>query len=230
MTPRATTTAASSRLAEVGFVVLEGVIDASACEALVAALDRHAETVPARRWLDVAEVVGLASRLAVDPALATLLPDNATPVLCTLFDKSGQRDWSVGPHQDLAVPLVACADALPGGVSVSHKDGMAFAQPPVAVLESLLAVRVQLDDVTGDAGALDVFPGSHRHGRRSEAGLRELAMSGQRIRVAAPRGGALVLRPLLVHASGKMRVAARRRVLHFLFAPGAMVRRAAAAA
>ena len=35
----------------------------------------------------------------------------------------------------------------------------------------------------------------------------------------APRGGAMVMRPLLLHASSKSTGTSRRRVLHFLFGP-----------
>jgi hypothetical protein len=38
----------------------------------------------------------------------------------------------------------------------------------------------------------------------------------------APRGAALVMRPLLLHASSKSTGQGRRRVLHFLFASDAL--------
>jgi hypothetical protein len=45
------------------------------------------------------------------------------------------------------------------------KDGALFVQPPVAVLESLVALRVHLDDGGPESGTLRLVPGSHRFGR-----------------------------------------------------------------
>lgn len=207
-----------SSLDAVGFVVIGDLVNAACCEALIDVVESHRDTIAPRRWLDVGAVRRLAQELAGDPRIAALLAPGAAPVLCTLFDKGEGRDWPVGPHQDLAVPA-SCftADEL-AGMATSTRDGLAFVQPPPDFLASVLAVRVQLDDVPGDAGALEVVPGSHARGRLSAAQL--ASIGGHRLRVGVPRGGALLMRPLLVHASRRLQAPVRRRVLHFLFAPG----------
>jgi hypothetical protein len=43
-----------------------------------------------------------------------------------------------------------------------------------------------------------------------------------RVRCIVPKGGVLVMRPLLVHASGKATGAGHRRVLHFLYGPAVL--------
>jgi ectoine hydroxylase-related dioxygenase (phytanoyl-CoA dioxygenase family) len=82
-----------------------------------------------------------------------------------------------------------------------------------------LAVRVHLDDCDDRNGALRVVPGSHQLGRlTSSDAVRERDARGE-ICVAVPKGGAMLMRPLLLHASSKASIDGTRRVLHFVFGP-----------
>jgi ectoine hydroxylase-related dioxygenase (phytanoyl-CoA dioxygenase family) len=97
------------------------------------------------------------------------------------------------------------------------KEGSWFVQPPVEVLEQFIAVRIQLDDHADATGPLEVVPGSHANGRLASAEVSQRAST--RVRCEVPRGGALVMRPLIIHASGKSRSEFPRRVLHYLYGP-----------
>ena len=78
--------------------------------------------------------------------------------------------------------------------------------------ESLMAVRLHLDDCGPWNGPLKVVPGSHGSiSTRPETRDTRLCV--------VSRGDALVMKPLLLHASSKAAVPNRRRVLHFLFGP-----------
>lgn len=81
-------------------------------------------------------------------------------------------------------------------------------------------MRVHLDDCGADDGVLNVVPGSHRFGRLSPQAAAELRERHGVRPCLARRGDALLLRPLLLHASSKARADSRRRVLHFVFGPG----------
>jgi ectoine hydroxylase-related dioxygenase (phytanoyl-CoA dioxygenase family) len=206
----------ADRFATDGFLVVPDVIDAGTRDALVDTLAAMPPATGLRRLLQIDAVRNVATTLAAHPVLATVLPRDARAIQCTYFDKSPARNWSVGPHQDLSVPL---DDDDAHTQPRLRKDGQWFTQPPVATLESLVAMRLQLDDVPGDAGALEVVRGSHRGGRLDEAGLRNAVATHGRDVVPVPRNGVLVLRPLLVHASRRLAGGVRRRVLHFVFAP-----------
>jgi len=67
----------------------------------------------------------------------------------------------VSLHQDLSIPVKerVVSNEFSGW---SEKEGCVFVQPPVSVLESLVAVRVHLDHGGAESGALRVVPGSHR--------------------------------------------------------------------
>lgn len=148
-----------------------------------------------------------------------MLPVDPTAVQCTLFVKSIDKNWLVSLHQDLSIPVAERVDSLEcSGWSV--KEGETFVQPPISVLRDMLAVRVHLDDCNERNGALRVVPASHQLGRlTSSDGLRERDTRGE-ISVTVPKGGAMLMRPLLLHASSKASIDSARRVLHFVFGPG----------
>ena len=174
-----------------------------------------------RRLLDTRWCAELAERLRTDRRFQGPLPGDARTVQCTLFVKSTTQNWLVALHQDLSIP-VAKHVASSRCSGWSQKEGELFVQPPVSVLEQLLAVRVHLDDCNDRNGALRVVPGSHRLGRLSQSeALRAREQRGEHS-VPVPRGGAMVMRPLLLHASSKATIDGHRRVLHFVFGPSTL--------
>lgn len=147
----------------------------------------------------------------------SLLGDGAFPVRILFFDKTPAANWLVPWHQDLAIAVAERREAA-GFSGWSEKDGIAHVQPPAAVLEAMLTLRLHLDDCGPDAGPLRVLPGTHRFGRlTAEQIARETACGGE-ITCLLPRGGALLMRPLLLHSSSKARRPGHRRVLHVEFA------------
>jgi hypothetical protein len=171
-----------------------------------------------RRLLDETWCAHLAGALRNDARIRSLLPRNAVAVQCTLFDKSPAKNWLVSLHQDWSIPVASRVDD-PGLSGWSQKEGQLYVQPPVSVLEGLVAVRVHIDDCTAEDGALRVVPGSHLQGRVDQAKAESLREQHGETVVPVGRGGALVMRPLILHASSKAIAPAARRVLHFVFGP-----------
>ena len=160
----------------------------------------------------------LARRVHADARVAALVPRDHVAVQCTSFEKSAARNWLVALHQDVAIPVAERVDhpALGGW---SNKHGTWFVQPPDAVLAELVAVRVHVDDCGPDDGPLHVVPGSHRQGRLTDTEALALRDAHGTTACPVPRGGAMAMRPLLLHASSRASGASRRRVLHFLYGP-----------
>jgi hypothetical protein len=158
-------------------------------------------------------------------ALATTIRNalslSGVAVQCTLFDKTAVRNWLVPFHQDLSIPVRERVEH-PELLAWSLKEGRHFVQPPVQLLAQLLGVRIHIDECGLENGPLRVVPASHRHGRlTAEAALELRAQLGE-VQCPVPRSGALLLRPLLLHASSKAASPSHRRVLHFLFGPAAI--------
>jgi len=203
-----------------GFLITPLLIDDSECAAIVEAIDDLASDRAGRRnLLDVAWARSLAIRLKTMCVLQPMLPDAAVAIQCTYFDKSPDRNWRVAWHQDLSAPIQRPETSI--AWRCAEKEGVTYVQPPADVLRQLLAVRVHLDPSTATNGSLRVIPGSHRHGRIAAADTAKYVGTSEAVLCTVPRGGALVLRPLLLHASSKSLDATPRRVLHFVFTPGA---------
>jgi hypothetical protein len=145
-----------------------------------------------------------------------LMP-GAFPVRSILFDKTPETNWRVTWHQDLSVCVKKRHD-VPGFTAWSVKEGVHHVQPPTALLERMLTVRLHLDDCGEDNGPLRVIPGSHRHGRLTAEAIEAWRNKGPTEMCVVPRGGAVIMKPLLLHSSSPATQPSHRRVLHVEFA------------
>ncbi|WP_266171457.1 phytanoyl-CoA dioxygenase family protein [Dyella subtropica] len=200
-----------------GFTILSEVVSPDACDELIKAISDRDSSKPGSRDLLGNQVVAHTAGVLHRKLLGLgLLDERHRAVQCSLFAKGDGVSWSVTPHQDLSIPVADRVD-IPGWAGWSRKENVWFAQPPTAFLEDLVAVRLQLDGNASETGPLEVVPGSHAKGRLASASVSKYAE--QRIKCLVPRGGALVMRPLLIHSSSKPRSPSPRRILHFLYGP-----------
>ena len=144
------------------------------------------------------------------------------PFKATIFDKAPASNWLVAWHQDKALPFRERRE-LPEWGPWSVKDGVIYAIAPATVLSRVVALRLHLDDSTSENGPLRVLPGTHTMGILSEDAIRDLGAQVTAVDCLVPRGGILVMRPLIVHASSKSRCEMPRRVLHIEYAASAKV-------
>lgn len=208
------------RFSRDGYQVLHGLVPVAECTALAAQASAVVGGgVGSRTLLEEGWCVALARQLLAIPALQALLPPGAVAIQCIYFEKSTGTNWVVAPHQDRSIPVAARVEdeALHGW---SRKEGRWYVQPPASVLESLVAVRLHLDPCGEGDGPLRVVPGSHRLGVLA-AGAAAPQLPPE-VACHVDAGDALVLRPLLLHASARASGDSRRRVLHFVFGPPAL--------
>lgn len=141
-----------------------------------------------------------------------LFGDDYITVKSIYFDKPPASNWFVGYHQDLTIAVAAKADCAGFGPWTVKQEQFSV-QPPVAVLENNYTIRIHLDDTLGENGALRVIPGSHRDGIWKH---QPLAAETETI-CPVPRGGIMIMKPLLLHASRRSVNQQRRRVIHIEF-------------
>jgi hypothetical protein len=149
----------------------------------------------------------LSARVKLVPAIQEILPPDPVAIQCTYFQKTESENWLVALHRDLSIPIKVRIDS-PDWKAWSEKEGVLFARPPETVLKSMVAVRLHLEENNESNSPLQVVRGSH-----VAAGN-----PANRINCIVPRGGVLAMRPLLLHASSKLKQG-KRRVLHFVFGP-----------
>jgi ectoine hydroxylase-related dioxygenase (phytanoyl-CoA dioxygenase family) len=157
----------------------------------------------------------VASRF-VRGVIEPILGPDAFPVRSLLFDKSPDANWDVPWHQDTTIAVERKAD-VQGFGPWSVKVGVPHVRPPASVLDAMLTVRLHLDDCGEANGSLLVVPGSHRHGIVSGP-LDTDRFERERVSCVVHAGGAVLMKPLLIHASRKAAVATHRRVFHVEFA------------
>ena len=206
-------------VAREGWAVTPPVVPQLELDALIEALTPLAGTGRggARNLLDVPLVARLAASRAVRAIAESVLGPHCFAVRALLFDKTPDANWKVIWHQDLTIAVEQRA-AVAGFGPWSEKEGVSHVQPPVAILEQMLAVRVHLDDCGAENGPVRVLPGSHRVGRLSSEGVDAWKSSAEPVACLVERGGVLAFRPLILHASSPATVPAHRRVVHLEFA------------
>ena len=168
-----------------------------------------------RNVLDVPAVAQIAADPAVRAVVVAVLGPSARPVRGLFFDKTQAANWTVPWHQDRAIAVRERIET-PGYGPWSVKAGVVHVQPPAVVLAAMLTVRLHLDDCGPDNGPLRIVPGTHR--RLLDAAEVESASAGPQRTLACPAGGAVVMRPLALHASSPAAAPAHRRVLHVEYA------------
>lgn len=167
----------------------------------------------------VPEVAAVAHSPEIRALVEPILGAEAVLARSLWFDKTAAANWNVAWHQDLTLAVQERIDT-PGFAAWSVKDGVSHAQPPDEVLERMLAVRLHLDPCGPENGALRVLPGSHRHGRLPDGAIDRWRREVPEVLCAAQPGDALLMRPLLLHASSAAVSPAHRRVLHLEFGAG----------
>jgi len=210
-----------------GFAVVPEVLDAHTVAALVAAVggvgdgassQRRGSVYALRNLLeDVPQVAALADAPKVRALVAPILGPNCFPVRGILFDKTPEANWNVVWHQDLSIAVRERRD-VDGFGPWSEKAGVVHVQPPAWILERMLTVRLHLDDCDETNGPLLVLPGSHRVGRLTASEVQQRRTLISSVACPVPSGGALLMRPLLLHASSASQSPRHRRVVHLEYA------------
>ncbi|WP_285021697.1 phytanoyl-CoA dioxygenase family protein [Novosphingobium sp. fls2-241-R2A-195] len=174
-------------------------------------------------------------RIAAEPELATLLGvagpvstavretlgEGAQPVRAVLFDKNDEAGWALGWHQDRTIAVLRKVEA-PGFGPWTVKQGITHVEPPFAVIEGMLTVRIHLDPVDAENAPLLVASSSHRLGRIPAAEAEAVAARLPNHVCLAKIGDVWFYRTPILHASNAARPGRRRRVLQVDYAIGAL--------
>jgi ectoine hydroxylase-related dioxygenase (phytanoyl-CoA dioxygenase family) len=130
------------------------------------------------------------------------------------FDKPAQSNWFVSYHQDLTISVDKKLE-LQGYGPWTVKQNQFAVQPPLAIQENNFTVRIHLDDTDENNGALKVIPGSHQKGIYRPETIDWNNETEDICKV--DKGGIMIMRPLLLHSSGRTVNSDKRRVVHIEF-------------
>ncbi len=216
----------ASKVETDGFAVVPDVLVETASAPVEAALARLSEASTARRGSQVygarnllsesPEIRALTQAAAVRDIIDPIVTSSAFAVRGLFFDKSPAANWAVNWHQDRVISVTEKHESH-GFTLWSTKAGIPHVQPPLSIIERMLAVRIHLDDCDDSNGPLQVIPGSHKLGYLESGAIQDLVNRCKPVTCLVPRGGVVLMRPLTLHSSAKANSTRHRRVIHIEF-------------
>lgn len=176
---------------------------------------RTADLFAIRQFLKVVpEARELIFNIRLKQCIRQLFGNGYRVVKSIYFDKPPASNWYVSYHQDLTISVDQKKE-LTGFGSWTMKQDQFAVQPPLSVLEQIFTVRIHLDDTDEANGALRVVPGSHRKGIYRPEHIDWSVETAHTCCV--PEGGVMIMKPLLLHSSGRTLNDRQRRVIHIEF-------------
>ena len=207
-----------------GFAITQPILTPNDTTRLISLIEQH--TIPNNKrggirdiMHRIPELIQVSNHPAVRSIVESILDSTAFIVRSTLFDKTDNANWKVPWHQDVTISVSKRVE-LEGYGPWSNKESITHVQPPTEVLNRMVTVRVHLDPCPASNGALRVMPGTHKLGRINQNDAPQYVSAGNDVCCEVAAGAALVMRPLLLHASSPSAIPTHRRVLHFDFATG----------
>jgi hypothetical protein len=212
-------------LSSYGFAIINNVYTAEEIDAILYIISQVDTSKPAfRKSGDLFAIrqflkeVPVAYDLIFNDRLVSIIETNFGHdyfvVKSIYFDKPEGSNWFVSYHQDLTISVDKKLD-VEGYGPWTVKQAQFAVQPPVQILESNFTIRIHLDDTDENNGALRVIPGSHLKGiYRPET----IDWEKETERVCnVEKGGVMLMKPLLLHASSRTTNNRKRRVIHLEF-------------
>lgn len=130
------------------------------------------------------------------------------------FDKPEKSNWFVAYHQDLTISVDRKVE-VDNFENWTTKQKQFAVQPPKEILEQNFTIRIHIDKTTKENGALKVLNKSHKKGI---VRIDTIEVENETETICeVEKGGIMIMRPLLFHASNKTTNNERRRVIHIEF-------------
>jgi len=130
------------------------------------------------------------------------------------FDKPEKSNWFVAYHQDLTISVDQKTE-VENFENWTVKQNQFAVQPPKEILEANFTIRIHIDKTTKENGALKVINNSHSKGILR---IENLDFENEKETICeVEKGGIMIMKPLLFHASNKTTNNERRRVIHIEF-------------
>ncbi len=152
-----------------------------------------------------------------DAVAHSFLGREACAVRAVLFDKTPDRNWALGWHQDRTIAVRKRRD-IPDFTDWTVKSGIHHVIPPFDYLERMLTLRIHLDPVNDSNAPLLIAPGTHSLGRINETEIPAVVERFGTAACLAEAGDAWLYSTPILHASKSAAEPARRRVLQLYYA------------
>lgn len=163
---------------------------------------------------EIPETINLVFNDNLKNVVAQLLGDNYFVVKSIYFDKPESSNWYVSYHQDLTISVDKKVELENFGPWTTKQHQFAV-QPPIEILENIYTIRIHLDDTDENNGALRVIPKSHTKKIYRPETIDWTKETETTCKVG--KGGIMIMKPLILHRSGRTTNNMKRRVIHIEF-------------
>jgi len=171
-------------------------------------------------------VASLAADSRLYAMVRDLLGPDVAPFRATLFGDPAGPAMASGWHQDVALPMTSIREA-PGWGPYLVRAGIVHAKASAGALGEVLSLRLRLRtfarDYSLDHVALRTIPGTHLLGVLDDTEIARLAAERPATICEIPVGGALAMKPLLIHAGSESASPASAPVLAIDYATPALI-------
>ncbi|NHN25714.1 phytanoyl-CoA dioxygenase family protein [Flavobacterium jejuense] len=209
-----------------GYAIVEGVFSSNEIEAIRKEIERESDSsketfrkskdlFAIRQFLkEIHSVEKLLFNATLKNILENFFDKNYFVVKSIYFDKPEESNWFVAYHQDLTISVDKKVE-IEGFSNWTIKQNQFSVQPNKEILKNIVTIRIHLDDTNEENGALKIIPKSHEEGivRLDTFDFK----NHKEISCNVRKGGIMIMKPLLFHASNKTTNKERRRVIHLEF-------------
>ena len=194
-----------------GFAILENFLDSETVyfflQALASAKTDNVESQRAGKAFGIRNLLNavpftrdLANSYSCRSIVEPILGSTARVVRAIYLDKHKNANWKVAWHQAVTIAVREKIEIYGYG-PWSIKAGIHHVQPPVSVLQNMLTLRIHLDHTPASNGAVRVLPRTHQYGRLDNCQIEYWKQHQRTVTCPVRRGGAMIMRPLLLHSS-----------------------------
>ncbi len=214
-----------SEIEQLGFTTINGIYSDQEVEAIIETINRvetsrdtfrkSKDLFAIRQFLnEIPEVKSIIFNEKLNEIVKHLFGQNYFVVKSIYFDKPETSNWYVAYHQDLTISVDKKVELENFGPWTTKQNQFAV-QPPIEILENIFTIRIHLDETDENNGALRVIEKSHsKKIYRPETIDWELE---KEITCNVKKGGAMIMKPLLLHSSSRTTNNKKRRVIHIEF-------------
>lgn len=212
-------------LSENGFTIIPSIYTDEEIEKILATIDladktkdtfrKSADLFAIRQFLkEIPEVTRLVFNQNLQRVISHLFGEDYFVVKSIYFDKPETSNWYVSYHQDLTISVDQKIEIENYGPWTTKQNQFAV-QPPIDILENIFTVRIHLDDTDENNGALKVIPKSHLQKIYRPETI-DWSVETETTCIV-PKGGIMIMKPLLLHSSSRTTNHQKRRVIHIEF-------------
>ena len=213
------------KIANDGFIVINNLFEDEVIEAMLSIISEADSSKPTfRKTNDLFAIRQFLKEVpdVVDPIFSErlcnliikLFGNNFFIVKSIYFDKPETSNWFVSYHQDLTISVNKKVE-MDGYSSWTVKQNQYAVQPPLNILQDNFTIRIHLDKTDEENGALKVISGSHTKDIYRPETI-DLTVEKE-VSCPVEKGGIMIMKPLLLHSSGRTTSNNKRRVIHIEF-------------